>query len=545
MERKKIAIFSPIPPLRSGISDYMIQILPELCRVYDVHIYIDSGYHPDNINKINFERIQFFNHQFFEKNLQEYDNLIFQLGNNEQHYYMVPYIEKYKGIIILHDYNIHGMARSLSLGINKNKSQYIKYLKEEFGDLSIMMERDIDRGLYKNAVLELEVNKYFLINSRAVIVHNDFAKRALIKKGIKNVHQVKIPVNLPKVSSQNFNSHFVYASFGFINQNKRIDVVIRCIKRLIDYGCSNINYIVVGHENDSNYVKDLKLMVSKLKLNDVVIFTNYVSSDEYTRLLHTSDVCIHLRYPTVGESSGATLNALSYGKPVIVSNADAFKEYPDDVVFKIPVDKNEEEVLFERMLEVYNNAKLRKSMGEKARNYISQNHSMELYGQRIREIIDNSITIDPKLTIVRKLKTILKLENEEFINKVFEEFLNRKPQKIELNQYHRLIIRGGIRKRLAVIARLINTSESIELYSQPLDKFSLKDNSSIANILRTFFIKSNNKDFIRELYTQILLRNPDELGLNHHLNYLNQRDNRILLLKEILLSEEAFKIMNE
>ena len=49
------------------------------------------------------------------------------------------------------------------------------------------------------------------------------------------------------------------------------------------------------------------------------------------------DVHVNLRSPTMGETSGTTIRALSLGKPLVVSDAGWFGELPDDVALKVPV----------------------------------------------------------------------------------------------------------------------------------------------------------------------------------------------------------------
>src|SRR4030095_4278290 len=45
-----------------------------------------------------------------------------------------------------------------------------------------------------------------------------------------------------------------------------------------------------------------------------------------------------LRGPTMGETSGMVIRALSLGKPLVVSDAGWFQELPDSVAVKVPVD---------------------------------------------------------------------------------------------------------------------------------------------------------------------------------------------------------------
>ena len=58
------------------------------------------------------------------------------------------------------------------------------------------------------------------------------------------------------------------------------------------------------------------------------------------------DVCVSLRSPTMGETSGSVIRQLSLGKPVIVSDVGWFAELPGEVALKVPVDSDETETLY-------------------------------------------------------------------------------------------------------------------------------------------------------------------------------------------------------
>ena len=64
-------------------------------------------------------------------------------------------------------------------------------------------------------------------------------------------------------------------------------------------------------------------------------------------LLAATDVSVSLRYPTMGETSGVVVRALSLGRPLVVSDVGWFSELPDEVALKVPVGGDEVEVLAE------------------------------------------------------------------------------------------------------------------------------------------------------------------------------------------------------
>ena len=63
------------------------------------------------------------------------------------------------------------------------------------------------------------------------------------------------------------------------------------------------------------------------------------------------DVCVSLRAPTMGETSGTAMRALSLGKPLVVSDLGWFAELPDGVVRKVPVGEGEVDALVAALLD--------------------------------------------------------------------------------------------------------------------------------------------------------------------------------------------------
>ncbi len=67
--------------------------------------------------------------------------------------------------------------------------------------------------------------------------------------------------------------------------------------------------------------------------------------DRLWSLLAATDICVSLRYPTMGETSGVGVRALEAGRPQVVSDVGWFSELPDEVALKVPVGDDEVEVL--------------------------------------------------------------------------------------------------------------------------------------------------------------------------------------------------------
>jgi glycosyltransferase involved in cell wall biosynthesis len=336
--RKKLAVFAPLHPLKTGIADYMDTILPTLGEHYECDLFIDDGYKPEWPIEIEEDHNhRSFHHSDFSEKVEQYDEVLYQLGNSSNHSYMLPYLDKYPGVVVMHDVHYH-----------QNLNQ-----------------------------------------AKSIIVHNQYAKTFLNNQGYRNVAINRLPQKLPIMISLVVDRDFLFASFGYVKENKHIDLIIRSIKKLVDEGATNIHYMVVG-EGQPSYMNQLKELVKTLDLEQIVEFTGYVNQTEYQKRLSQADTCVQLRYPTDGESSAALLDVLSHGKAAIVTDVDSFSELPNETVIKI-AHENQEEQLFAAMQRLYRDKDLRKQMRQYARNYVAEHHDIEKYVDRIKDIIEKGV----------------------------------------------------------------------------------------------------------------------------------------------------------
>jgi SAM-dependent methyltransferase len=127
--------------------------------------------------------------------------------------------------------------------------------------------------------------------------------------------------------------------------------------------------VLVGEEHP-HY--PLRPLISELGIERAVGIAGYVSLDDFNTTIAACDVCINLRWPTVGETSGSLLRALALGKPTLVSEVGTFLELPEDVVIKIPVNHRETDWLYEYMRVLLDDPALARALGERARAYAAE-----------------------------------------------------------------------------------------------------------------------------------------------------------------------------
>ena len=131
-------------------------------------------------------------------------------------------------------------------------------------------------------------------------------------------------------------------SFGNVNTSKRIPQLLEAFARLRRER-PDARLLLVGAVSPGF---DLDRRLQRLGLTGEGITREaYVEEDRLWSLMAACDVCVNLRSPTMGETSGSVIRQLSLGKPVVVSDVGWFSELPDEVALKVPVDAAETETL--------------------------------------------------------------------------------------------------------------------------------------------------------------------------------------------------------
>jgi glycosyltransferase involved in cell wall biosynthesis len=135
---------------------------------------------------------------------------------------------------------------------------------------------------------------------------------------------------------------------------------------------------------------DLDARLEKVGLPaGALIREGYVDERRFVSLLAACDVCVNLRAPTMGETSGSAIRALSLGKPLVVSDVGWFSELPDVVAAKVAPDEREVETLAAVLEALCARDDLRASMGRAARALAEGEHSLprvaELYAAALEE----------------------------------------------------------------------------------------------------------------------------------------------------------------
>lgn len=388
----KIAWFSPLPPLKSGISEYSELILEYLKNFATVDLWVD-GFIPRREICNRFNVINYKDTEEVLPLLKTYDAIIYNMGNNaEIHSGMYEVLQEYPGIVILHDYVLHHFFAGYWLNKKNNQERYLAEVRKQYG---LPVEESIRKSLRMHAkpiweteaVFHYPLNKSVLQKVTGVVVHSEFVQK-LVKDHVQGrILKVNSPVYPVPAASLNRTRYelglpedkIILASFGFVTPPKRIDIVLDVIANN-EYLRENMYYIIIGELSPGFPISDY---VRNRGLADKVMLPGYLQIEESYEYIDNADICINLRYPTMGETSGSLIRIMSLGKPTLVSNVGWYAELPDDSVVKIYPEKEKEELKL-WLLRLAKNANLRQRIGNSAKSYVQKYCTPE---QFVKELI--------------------------------------------------------------------------------------------------------------------------------------------------------------
>ena len=362
----KIALVSPLPPARTGVAEYASTLQKELSR----HARVTAIESP-NLSE-----------------LETFDACLYQIGNNQLHGDGYEAALRVRGIAVLHDVVLHHFM----LG-RLSREDYIEEFVFNYGEWL----RHVAEELWQDRVLSAADHRYFdypmirriLESSRAVIVHNPKAKRMVSETAGEagfNPPVFEIPhfAAAPEPPSDPERAAIraglgvpagavVIAVFGYMRPSKRLRSLVNAAKLLT----TPYRLLLAGDFVSPEY----EATVSALLHNVPSIRLPFVPQDEFWRLVAITDICVNLRYPSAGETSGIAAKLTAAGKTLIVTGGEEYSGYPEGAVLKVDPGESEVELLAHYLCALASEPEMRSAIGGRAARFAAEYQSIERVGE--------------------------------------------------------------------------------------------------------------------------------------------------------------------
>jgi glycosyltransferase involved in cell wall biosynthesis len=357
----RVAYYSPQPPERSGIADYSALLLPALSERIDVDVIRQGS-----------RRLR-----------RRADVSLYHIGNDpEAHGWIVEALRRRPGIVVLHDFVLHHLVAGMTLG-RREGGGYLDAMQREAGAVGRMLAHGvIDEllpPLWENRAADYPLVGEVLASANGLIVHSRYVERLVRNSGYREpVWRIPhpawpppdqiAPVELPE-------GRTVIGCYGHLNPAKRLPQLLEAFG-LLRRRVPEALLLLVGSLSPG---LDLGPVYDRLGLRpgEDVIRLDYVDEARLWSLLSACEVCVNLRYPTMGETSGIVVRGLALGRPLVVSDIGWFAELPDEAAVKVPVGEGEIPAIAAALELLAGDPDLRMRMGDGGRDLAQGEHQLD------------------------------------------------------------------------------------------------------------------------------------------------------------------------
>jgi glycosyltransferase involved in cell wall biosynthesis len=383
----KVAYFSPMPPERSGIADYSALLLPALRERIDVEVVRRGRKRPGP-----------------KRSGRGTDLALYHVGNNpEAHGWIVEALRRRPGVVVLHDFVLHHLVAGLTIG-RRDGHAYLDAMEREGGVVGRLLGHGVlDKRippLWESRPEEFHLAGEVLDLATGLIVHSLYVEERARAAGFEGpIWRIPHPAwDVPPHEPAALGGSPLIGSFGNVNSSKRIPQLLEAFARL-RRDRPDARLLLVGAVSPGF---DLDRRLQRLGLSDEgIVREAYVEEDRLWSLMAACDVCVNLRAPTMGETSGSVIRQLSLGKPVVVSEVGWFSELPGSVALKVPVDAGEVDTLYAALELLARDDRARAAMSASALELVRREHELgrvaELYASALEQAAGREAVADAVL----------------------------------------------------------------------------------------------------------------------------------------------------
>lgn len=405
--KRRIAYFSPLPPKRSGISDYSRELLAELRRHYIVDLYHASGYVPH----LSLASVDFACHEYRlfprSRRVLNYYGIVYHMGNSKYHDFVYDTLLEHPGVLVLHDFVLTGFHYWYSLQPGAQPDHFARQLELENPQLAAEYRMHADAWAQEPGGIIAACNRRgatfnhsVLEHAAGVIVHDAWGAGRIGSRAPHLVQRTSVIPHGAHVRHVSPESRaeirrqfglpadaLLFGSFGILHPTKcNVEAVEAFAAVAARHPKATLMFVGRDLGEGEALAKAESLGIQKR-----VRFFGHAPIEAFRDLAAVTDVGVNLRRPpTNGETSGALLSLLSAGAPTVVIDVDTFSSYPDDVVRKVSWGPQLASELEQALLELAGDADRRAKLGRAALNYVRAHHSWSGAAERYVEAIEQA-----------------------------------------------------------------------------------------------------------------------------------------------------------
>lgn len=350
----KVGFHSPLPPAATGVADYSAALLPALRQHAEVTC------NPGDACDID----------------------LYHLGNNPLHGAIYERALRKPGVVVLHDALLHHFF----LGRLEERA-YVEEFVFNYGEWYRGLAGELWQGRSRSgmdrAYFDWPMIARVCRESLAVIVHNPGAAGTVLRHA-PQARVVEIPHLWSPVAQCSGEDRarlrsqwgvpdgtLVLGVFGHLRETKRLGPILRAFARM--RASSLPVYLLVAGDFVSPGVE--RSFAWELAQPGIVR-RGYLPEAEFWQHAGAVDLCLNLRYPSAGESSGIAVRLMGAGRATMLTDGPEIARFPREACLRCDPGLAEEDQILAYCLWALRSPRALACMGEAAAAYIRREHNL-------------------------------------------------------------------------------------------------------------------------------------------------------------------------
>lgn len=236
--------------------------------------------------------------------------------------------------------------------------------------------------------------KYLSYACQIVVLSESFRNDLVKKYSILKKEQFVIYSNVPDINELcnypiNNNildkkNKFIVFYFGGISERRGIYTTIKAIKEL-KKEIPEIQLLLIGPVDKSEYT-EFSEKINDVEVKDSIIYYKWKDISDLPSYINISDVCISPIIKNDQHESGIANKVFQYmlfERPIIVSNCKPQAQIVNTEECGLVFESENETDLAKQIKNLYNNPKLRQSMGENGKNAVIKSYNTKKIGENL------------------------------------------------------------------------------------------------------------------------------------------------------------------
>lgn len=332
----KLNWFSPLPPARSGIAHYAMQVLPFLAKHREVVVWTDQDQVSPEAQGL--ARVMRYDPSAPPwRELNEGAVSIYHMGNQPDFHGGIWQVSlRQPGIVVLHDLCLHDFFFMRRVHYGKDRDSYLAMLERWYGPEGRQAgEAFCAGGIGAEAMAQkFPLTREAMAGALGVITHS---RGALEEFGEVPGCPVAA-LNFPYVAAEEPRYRAWIAArcatpqppyrlvvFGYLNRNRRLGALLEALAGLRER--EHLRLDICGQLWDESHIR---AQIERLGLSSLVNLYGFLADSQVEEKLSTAHLAINLRYPSMGEASLSQLQFWDYGLPTMVTRTGWYMSLPED-----------------------------------------------------------------------------------------------------------------------------------------------------------------------------------------------------------------------